>query len=263
LTGTLGTLVYNVKNQTTSITPPGGTAFSMTYAGDGQGQRVTAGAAAYQNDTLGIGSETVVGATTYYTRTPGGRLVSERSGASTYYYLVDGLGSVVALIDTGATVQDTYSYDPYGKVTAGTGNSVANPWQYTGGYYDSSTKLVKLGQRFYDPSLGRWTQRDPLPKGNRYVYAGDNPTNFVDPTGLIGTDSVIHIAEGVGVVSAAAFGLGCGLCGVVTLGAGAVITANAIDEAVNPGPQQTPQDLVNQYLNDPSNAGLFGAAGGG
>lgn len=53
---------------------------------------------------------------------------------------------------------------------------MTNPWQYTGGYYDSQTGLVKLGQRFNDPSLGRWTQEDPVPGGNtvclrrRYLY---------------------------------------------------------------------------------------------
>ncbi len=105
----------------------------MTYAGDSQVERVTAGTTAYKNDSLGVGSETSGGTTTYYTRTPGGGLVSERIGGSAYYYLYDGLGSVVALVDTGATVKDTYSYDPYGTVTAGGTNSVANPWQYTGG----------------------------------------------------------------------------------------------------------------------------------
>ncbi len=69
-----------------------------------------------------------------------------------------------------------------GKVAPGGSNSVANPWQYTGGYYDSATKLVKMGQRYYDPSLGRFTQLDP--KGGGYTYAGDNPTTFVDPLGL-------------------------------------------------------------------------------
>jgi len=59
---------------------------------------------------------------------------------------------------------------------------VPNPWQYTGGYLDSETGLVKLGQRYYDPTLGRFTQLDP--KGGGYVYAGDNPTTVVDPTGL-------------------------------------------------------------------------------
>lgn len=184
--GTAGTFVYNAKNQTLSITPMGGGAFPMTYAGDSQVERITAGTASYTNDSLGVGSETNGGTTTYYTRTPGGRLVDERivNGGTTtpYYYLFDGLGSVVALVDTSATVQDTYSYDPYGNVTPGGGNSVANPWQYTGGYYDSATKLVKLGQRYYDPSLGRFTQLDP--KGGGYAYASDNPVNFTDPSGL-------------------------------------------------------------------------------
>ncbi len=51
-----------------------------------------------------------------------------------------------------------------------------------GGYYDGATKLVKLGQRYYDPSLGRFMQRDP--RGGGYGYASDNPVNFTDPSGL-------------------------------------------------------------------------------
>jgi len=207
--GTSGTLLYNTKNQTLSITPPGGSAFTMTYAGDSQVQRVTAGAVTYKNDGLGIGSETNGGMTTYYTRTPGGRLVDERivSGGTTtpYYYLFDGLGSVVALIDTSATVQDTYSYDPYGNVTPGGTNSVTNPWQYTGGYYDGTTKLVKLGQRFYDSSLGRFTQLDPL--GGGYAYASGNPVNFTDPSGLRdGDPPETPLADGGGTASSSADG---------------------------------------------------------
>jgi YD repeat-containing protein len=72
--------------------------------------------------------------------------VGKRIGSGSYYYLFDGLGSVVAVTDNTGGAANTYSYDPYGKVTA-TG-SVANPWQYTGGYLDSQTGLVKLGQRF-------------------------------------------------------------------------------------------------------------------
>ena len=47
-----------------------------------------------------------------------------------------------------------------------------------------------MGARYYDPSLGRFTQQDPVfnpldPKQwNRYVYTGDDPVNFDDPTGL-------------------------------------------------------------------------------
>jgi hypothetical protein len=42
----------------------------------------------------------------------------------------------------------------------------------------------------YDPTLSRWTQQDPvggslgdLNSANRYVYAGDDPVNAVDPGG--------------------------------------------------------------------------------
>ncbi len=44
--------------------------------------------------------------------------------------------------------------------------------------------------RYYDPSLGRWTQQDPvggslgdLNSANLYAYAGDDPVNLVDPSG--------------------------------------------------------------------------------
>jgi len=52
--------------------------------------------------------------------------VSQVSGANTYYYLSDGLGSTMAMVDSTGTVVKTYGYDVYGKVTSSSG-SVANP----------------------------------------------------------------------------------------------------------------------------------------
>src|SRR5262249_47447149 len=46
------------------------------------------------------------------------------------YFLWDAMGSTIALTDSSQTVQQTYSYDPYGVVNA-TGAS-SNPYQYTG-----------------------------------------------------------------------------------------------------------------------------------
>lgn len=44
--------------------------------------------------------------------------------------------------------------------------------------------------RYDDPTVGRWTQLDPvggsladLNSANRYTYAGDDPINVVDPSG--------------------------------------------------------------------------------
>jgi RHS repeat-associated protein len=132
---------------------------------------------------------------TYYVRDNRGNLIGERTpDGSRWYYLIDGLGSVVAIInDSGSSVPNRYDYDPYGKTTLGCWSgsqcTVANPWRYAGGYMDS-TGLVKFGTRYYDPSIGRWTQQDPAGgsiaspgQANAYGYVGGDPTNAVDPTG--------------------------------------------------------------------------------
>jgi RHS repeat-associated protein len=82
--------------------------------------------------------------------------------------------------------------DPFGGNPGGNAWNVpvANPWRFSGSYYDSQTSLYKLGQRYYDASLARWTQVDALSDPldthgwNRFVYAGDDPVNFTDTSGL-------------------------------------------------------------------------------
>jgi RHS repeat-associated protein len=58
------------------------------------------------------------------------------------------------------------------------------------GAFTDSTGFVKIGERFYDPSLARWTQQGPLAlrlndprQWNRYTYAGFDPINLVGPSG--------------------------------------------------------------------------------
>ncbi len=97
---------------------------------------------------------------------------------------------MVALTDPSGAVANRYAYDPYGnRIASGTTGSVGNPFQFAGGYRDT-TGFYKFGARYYDPNLGRWTQRDPVAGSisepstlNRYSYAGNNPVNFVDSTG--------------------------------------------------------------------------------
>ena len=105
---------------------------------------------------------------------------------------------------------NTYQYDPYGNLTDSTG-SVSNPWMYAGGYYDSGTGLYKFGIRYYDPSTGRWTQRDPvggslqeMTKANPYVYADNDPVNMVDPTGR---DCFSSVMQDIGSGAALARGI--------------------------------------------------------
>ncbi len=199
---------YNTKDQTASITPPGSGAISMSYTGASQVERVSAGSTNYSYSVLGLNQETSSG-TTAYTRDNQGTLVSERTPSGTYYYLFDGLGSTVALTDSTGAVKNTYSYDPYGTVTSSTG-PVVNPYRFGGAYgaYTDSSGLLKIGQRFYDPSLGRWTQQDLVAGAltspmtlNRYTYVACNPVNSIDPSGMVCVPDAV--AVGIGGVSTA------------------------------------------------------------
>lgn len=191
LTGIGGTLgfSYNTKDQTTQITPSGGSPIPMLYKGKGQKVRTKAGPTSYLINVLGVGGEKTGSKTTFYTRDNNGDLISQRApDGHRYYYITDRLGSTIMLTDEKGAVAATYQYDPFGNNTKTTG-SIANPWRFTGEYLDSTTGLYKMGERYYDPSIARWSQQDPIfnpmdpPQANRYSYVGNNPVNYVDPNG--------------------------------------------------------------------------------
>jgi RHS repeat-associated protein len=117
----------------------------------------------------------------------------------TLYYTADANFNVTALVD-GSTGEPTerYIYDAYGRVT------VLNPdWSakeqnvsnfdnnilYTGAPLDGETGLILMRRRYYDPSLGVFTSKDPLGlaggNANLYGYASNNPVRFTDPMGLL------------------------------------------------------------------------------
>jgi len=176
---------YNKKNQTTAIDGN-----SYSYSGPDQTERVSINSTSDAYSGLGLSYETTSGNTTYYTRCSCGMLLNERlPGGGKYYYLFDGQGSVVGLTGSNGNEVNAYDYDPYGVMLNET-QGQPNPFQYEGGYFESSTGLVKFGTRYYNPNLGRWTQQDPVAGSlgnpdtlNRYLYVTDDPVNEVDPSG--------------------------------------------------------------------------------
>lgn len=116
--------------------------------------------------------------------------VTDDEGDQTYY-LHDGLGSTTDLVDGEGDVVDGYTYDVFGALRSQSGAS-ENPWLFTGEQRDGENDLYYLRARYYDPSTGRFLTQDPLwgsaglpVSQNRYPYVGCNPTNRIDPTGLM------------------------------------------------------------------------------
>ncbi|MFB6307314.1 MAG: RHS repeat-associated core domain-containing protein, partial [Flavobacteriales bacterium] len=79
-------------------------------------------------------------------------------------------------------------YTPYGEVTRNT-NPGFQPFGFAGGIYDHQTGLVRFGARDFDPTLGRWTSKDPIGFAggdpNLYGYVLGDPVNGLDVNGLI------------------------------------------------------------------------------
>jgi len=108
-----------------------------------------------------------------------------RSGATSYYQS-DALGSVTSLSNAAGALAQTYTFDSFGKQTASSG-SLINPFQYTGREFDTETGLYFYRARYLDASTGRFLSEDPLKfdaGNNFYDYVGNNPVEFVDPSGL-------------------------------------------------------------------------------
>lgn len=110
-------------------------------------------------------------------------------GGAVYRLISDHLGSVRRVVDvaTGQIAQ-RMDYDAFGRVIQDT-NAGFQPFGFAGGLYDEDTGLVRFGARDYDAGTGRWTAKDPIlfvgGDPNLYGYVTGDPTNWIDPSGLI------------------------------------------------------------------------------
>lgn len=123
--------------------------------------------------------------------------ISQTSGLNTSYFSHNLQGSTVGMV-TGGSNADTFVYDAWGNQVSRTGTRTT-PFQYVGseGYYaDKDNGLLKLGARYYDPTIGRFISNDPARDGvNWYGYAENNPVAEIDPTGHYAQLKDPHIPE--------------------------------------------------------------------
>ena len=121
---------------------------------------------------------------------------------TTYYYVLNLQGDVVALLNASGTVVARYTYNAWGEllsVTTDNGTAIANtldiahlnPLRYRGYYYDTETGLYYVSSRYYDPEIGRWINADSVVAGvggslqgyNMFAYCFNNPVNMSDSSG--------------------------------------------------------------------------------
>lgn len=97
----------------------------------------------------------------------------------------DQAGSTRLLTGSTGKTEATFTYGPYGALTGSTG-TVTTPLGYDAQYTSTDTGLIYLRNRVYDPTTAQFLSVDPLEAitGAPYNYAGDNPVNDIDPSGL-------------------------------------------------------------------------------
>jgi len=104
------------------------------------------------------------------------------------YYLQDVSGNITGLVDTAGTLQNHYSYLPFGGADT-TVEAVTNTLKFAAREYDAEVGLYYMRARYYDPGLGRFISEDPIGlRGgiNLYAYVRNGPIDDRDPSGLCG-----------------------------------------------------------------------------
>ena len=117
--------------------------------------------------------------------------------AKPYYVHSDNIGSTTAITDSSGNLVERVNYDVYGApaFTDALGqtlkkSTIRNTTLFQGREYDYDLALYNYRARYFDPSLGRFLQTDPLgyqDSMNLYQGMGMNPVNYLDPMGKTGS----------------------------------------------------------------------------
>lgn len=189
-TGTT-TYTWDARDRLIRINGP---TISASFAYDALSRRIAKTidgvATAFHYDGADIVRESGSAGDAAYLRTLAIDDVLARVGASsTNYYLVDGLRSVLGLVNESGTLGTLYSYEPFGRQSE-LGSEGGGSFGYSGRERDTPL-LYFFRNRYYSPLTSRFLQEDRFAalasdvRGlNRYLYVYDNPVRYADPLGL-------------------------------------------------------------------------------
>lgn len=117
-------------------------------------------------------------------------LITGPTGASVvHWYEQSGHGIVDGLVSATGAVEQTLSYDEWGKLEAFSSNIAdSTRLRWKGLYFDGGPAALYYARaRWYDPQARRFVSEDPigLTGGiNQFVFGGNDPINMSDPSGL-------------------------------------------------------------------------------
>lgn len=123
---------------------------------------------------------------TSYLYGPGGQPFEQITGSTPIYLQTDAQNSVRLVSDAAGAIVGRYTYGPYGHTDHYEGTT-HTALQYDGQYTDFESGYQYLRARYYDPSTGEFLTSDPAvaATGVPYGFAGGDPLDHVDPTGLV------------------------------------------------------------------------------
>ena len=201
-TGVRSTYGWNQARRLTSYGGPvsniiqgqtGGTTVQTTYGYSADGLLTAVGVAgqaalnpAWSHAEGGLPTMLSDGASLYVTGPDGLPLEQITQAGTVRWYHHDAIGSTRALTSASGHVTASYAYDPYGNAITTT--AITQPFLFAGQYTDFQSGLIYMRQRWYDPKTAQFLSRDPLGLAggdqNPYGYAGRDPVNSADPSGL-------------------------------------------------------------------------------
>jgi RHS repeat-associated protein len=190
--GVTGTLSYDQSNRMTEWNA--GAASQEFYLYDATGNRILKRSITGTGTTLAVysfgleendytGTGVLTTQTHYYNLA--GHLIGSTTGATTTFYMTDGLDSVLTAFGQSA-IEGEQVYGPFGASSYQSG-LINTAKGYTGQVHDGVSGLDYYVARYYDPVMGMFLSVDTV-QGNQqgmdpYQYVGDNPETHNDPSG--------------------------------------------------------------------------------